>query len=303
MTVAEGAAFRYHLSGPLDLRLTLAPLAHGHGDPTIQLGARAAWRATRTADGPATIELRDEGRTLVVRAWGPGRERLIAELPALVGEHDEPAAFRPGHPVLVELARRFQGVRMPASGAVFEALLPAVLEQKVTGIEARRSFRALIRRHGAPAPGPFSLRLAPPPRTLAGMPYETYHPFGVERRRADTIRRAAAIAPRLEETRGMDPVAADRRLRQIPGIGAWTSAEVRRCALGDPDAVSVGDYHLPNLVCWALAGEARGDDDRMLELLEPYRGQRARVQRLLELSGLRPPAFGPRMEPRRIERL
>ena len=88
--------------------------------------------------------------------------------------------------------------------------------------------------------------------------------------------------------------------RCIPGIGRWTIAEVTRVAYGDPDAVSIGDFHMPNLVAWALAREPRADDARMLELLEPYRGQRGRVQRLLEVSGIRAPRYGPRLTPRRI---
>jgi 3-methyladenine DNA glycosylase/8-oxoguanine DNA glycosylase len=91
------------------------------------------------------------------------------------------------------------------------------------------------------------------------------------------------------------------RLMAVPGIGPWTAAEVGVRALGDPDAVSVGDFHLPNLVAFALAGEPRANDARMLELLEPYRGQRARVIRLLELSAIRPPRYGPRLSPRRLE--
>jgi 3-methyladenine DNA glycosylase/8-oxoguanine DNA glycosylase len=89
---------------------------------------------------------------------------------------------------------------------------------------------------------------------------------------------------------------ARERLQAFPGVGPWTAAEVARIALGDADAVSVGDYHLPHLVGWALAGEARGTDERMLELLEPYRGQRGRVQLLLEASGLHAPRYGPRAE-------
>jgi 3-methyladenine DNA glycosylase/8-oxoguanine DNA glycosylase len=88
--------------------------------------------------------------------------------------------------------------------------------------------------------------------------------------------------------------AAAARLRAYPGIGPWTAAEVTLRALGDPDAVSVGDFHLPNVVAFALAGEPRGDDARMLELLEPWRGHRARVVRLLEASGIEAPKFGPR---------
>ena len=146
---------------------------------------------------------------------------------------------------------------------------------------------------------------SPPPRPgdLGRFPYFGYHPFGIERRRAELIRRVAARAPWFEAVADLPFAEGYARLRAVPGIGPWTAAEVGVRALGDPDAVSVGDFHLPNLVAFALAGEARGDDARMLELLEPYRGQRARVVRLLELSGIRAPRYGPRLSTRGIEDL
>jgi 3-methyladenine DNA glycosylase/8-oxoguanine DNA glycosylase len=145
------------------------------------------------------------------------------------------------------------------------------------------------------------LRLPPTPATLAGLPYYEYHPFGVERRRAELIRRVAARAAWFEGVVDLPLADAYARLTAVPGIGPWTAAEVAVRALGDVDAVSVGDFHLPNLVAFALAREPRAGDARMLELLEPYRGQRARVIRLLELSGIRPPSYGPRLPFRRIE--
>ena len=69
---------------------------------------------------------------------------------------------------------------------------------------------------------------------------------------------------------------------------------MRQRACGDPDAVSVGDYHLPKAVGWTLAGERGTDDVGMLALLAPYEGQRYRVQRLIELGGSTPPRRGPR---------
>ena len=134
-------------------------------------------------------------------------------------------------------------------------------------------------------------------RSWPALPYFAFHRFGLERRRADLIRELRRWRPALE---GAAPAEAYRRLGAVPGIGPWTLAEVGRIAFGDPDAISVGDYHLPNLVAWALAREPRADDARMLELLEPYRGQRGRVQRLLEASGIRPPRYGPRMAPQPI---
>jgi 3-methyladenine DNA glycosylase/8-oxoguanine DNA glycosylase len=285
------------LDHPLDLVGTLAPLAHGTGDPSITLRRDTARLAFRTPNGPAALEIRVRAGSLRAEAWGPGARGAIDSVAGLVGLADEPHALVPHDDLIHQLQRRMPGVRLTRSGRPFDALLPAILEQQVTGGEARRAYRMLIRRDGEPAPGPLGLWLAPLPAKLAVMPYHAFHPLGVERRRADVIRRAACLAPRLEQA-----LAEDVRplLLSVRGIGPWTVAEVVRVSHGDPDAVSVGDYHLPNVVAWALAGEPRGDDARMLELLEPYRGQRGRVQRLLELSGIWPPKYGPRAPHRNI---
>lgn len=291
---------RLRLSVPLDLVLTLRPYLRGSGDPTMRLGGRRALRATHTPDGPAAAALELAAGEVRAEAWGPGADRMLADVPALLGLDDDPSALVPAHPVVADLVRRLPGLRIGRSGSVLEALVPAILEQKVTGTEASRAYRGLVRAFGEPAPGPLGLLLPPPPDRIARLPYYAFHPFGVEQRRADTVRRAASRAAWLEEAVHLGPVAAARRLTALPGIGPWTAAEVVARSLGDPDAVSVGDFHLPHLVAWSLAGEPRGDDTRMLELLEPYRGQRGRVVRLLEASGLAAPRFGPRMAPRSI---
>lgn len=295
----------FRVPGPLDLTGTLAPLARGRGDPTIRLGAARAWYATRTADGPAAIALEHRGDELHAEAWGAGAGRALAGVPVLLGLDREPAPIQPGHPLVARLAARSPGLRIPRTRAVLASLVPAILEQKVTGQEARRAWLGLIRVHGEPAPGPpgWKLRLPPDAAALAALPYYAYHPFGVERRRAELIRRIAARATWFEAVADLPLAEGYARLMAVPGIGPWTAAEVGTRALGDDDAVSVGDFHLPNLVAYALAGEPRGTDERMLELLEPYRGQRARVVRLLESSGLRPPRYGPRLSGRRIEDL
>ena len=93
---------------------------------------------------------------------------------------------------------------------------------------------------------------------------------------------------------------ARRRLGAFPGIGVWTVNNVAMLALGDADAVSVGDYWLKHIVSNALTGEPRGTDERMLELLEPWRGQRGRVCRLLMAGGPALPRFGPRLPLRQL---
>lgn len=294
---------RLPLDGPLDLARTLAPLRRGLGDPTVRLTGQRAWRATRTPDGPATAALEVRGDELVAEAWGPGADRALAGVRALVGLDDDRSGFTPRHPIVADLDRRLRGLRIGRSGAVIESLVPAILEQKVTGEEARIAFRGLVSSLGEPAPGPVELRLRvpPAPERLAALAYHDYHPFGVERRRAELIRRVCGRAAWFEAIVDLPVEEAYRRLTGLPGLGPWTAAEVAARALGDRDAVSVGDYHIPNLVSWALASEPRGSGARMLELLEPYRPQRGRVIRLLEAAGLRAPRYGPRMATRRIE--
>jgi 3-methyladenine DNA glycosylase/8-oxoguanine DNA glycosylase len=288
---------------PVDPWLTLAPLRHGRGDPTVRFEAGAIWRASRTPEGPATVQLAFVAGAMHVRAWGPGRELAVAGVPRLLGADDDPDAFRPPAGLLRELAMRHAGLRFGRSDWMLGSLVPAIVEQKVTGEEARTSYGALIRLHGEAAPGPGDLRLPPDGQRLAALPYWAFHPAGLEQRRAETLRAVGRGAAELEAALAGVPSSAQAALRRIRGVGPWTAAETVRTAMGDPDAVSVGDYHLPNLVSWMLAGEPRGDDARMLELLEPFRGQRARVVRLLELSGVTAPRYGPRMPGRSVATL
>jgi 3-methyladenine DNA glycosylase/8-oxoguanine DNA glycosylase len=285
----------------VSLRLTLGP---ARPRTTVFVGDDVGWRATRTPEGPATVALveRRSTGTIDVTAWGPGAAWALEHAEDLVGVHDRTDDFAPpGGSLVDQLWRRFEGLRIPRTRAVWEAALPAVLEQKVIGKEARRSYADLVRRHGEPAPGPAGvagrprwLRLPPSAESVAALPAFAFPPLGVEAKRAATLRRVAADGARLERLPAVPLPEAHRRLQTIAGVGRWTSAEIALVALGDADAVSVGDYHLPNLVSWALAGEARGTDARMLELLEPYRGHRGRVIRLLERGVRHAPRFGPR---------
>jgi 3-methyladenine DNA glycosylase/8-oxoguanine DNA glycosylase len=289
------------LEEPIDLRLTLGPLQRGRADPCMQFTPTGVWRATRTPLGAATTQIRVSSGGVTMRAWGPGAEWAIDNFPALVGAHDEVGAFVPRDPIVAELHRRLRGLRIGRSGAVTEALVPTILEQKVVGIDAKRAYARMTRAFGEPAPpAPVALTLPPEPALLAKTPSWAFHRFNIERRRADTVRRACSYAGRLDETVLMPAAAAYQRITALPGIGPWTAAEVAGVALGDTDAVSVGDYHLPHQVAFALAGETRADDARMLELLEPYRGQRGRVIRLVVCGAPSPPSFGPRMPRRSI---
>ena len=283
------------------MRLILSVHRRGPRDPAYRTDASGAvWRTVLTPGGPGTLRVAaqpaGQGTRVTATAWGPGAGWLLETLPALLGAGDDPSASPPSTRCC---GRWPPGTPAPGSAGparVLEALVPAILEQKVVGAEARRAWHYLLRRFGPPAPGPApaGLRVFPDARTWAQIPSWEWHRAGVEPGRARTIAGAARVAARLEEILTMPPGDADRRLRSLPGVGPWTSAEVRQRACGDADAVSVGDYHLPAVVGWALAGRIV-DDEGMLQLLAPYAGHRYRATRLVELSGVHPPRRGPRL--------
>jgi 3-methyladenine DNA glycosylase/8-oxoguanine DNA glycosylase len=286
--------------GPVDVARTLFPLRRGYADPTTRLAGTEALRSMRTPEGPATLWLRARPEDVEARAWGAGADWALERAPDLIGAHDAGEQFAPNDDVVAGLWRRHRGIRLTRTHAVMPTLIAAILEQKVTGHEARTAWRGLVFAASSPAPGPVRLWLPPDPERVASLPSFAFHRVGVEGRRADVLRAVCARASWFEALATLPSEEARARMVLHRGIGPWTAAETARLALGDPDAVSVGDFHLPNLVCWMLAREPRGTDERMLELLEPFRGNRGRVQRLLEAGGQTAPKFGPRTEVRSI---
>jgi len=287
------------------VHVNLSSLSRGGGDPSYRHDpvAGTVWRAVPSPAGPVTLRLqpRPASGEVVATAWGPGSSWALDSVPAMLGADDDVAGFEPRHDVVAQAWRRTPGWRVGRTGLVIEALAPAAVEQLVTGQEAFASWRRLVCRFGTTAPGPgAALGMVVPPtaKVWAALPSWEWLRAGVDGKRSAAVVRACRVAGRLEETVGLPPVEAERRLRAVPGVGVWTAAEVRQRAHGDADAVSFGDYHVAKDIGWALTGSPV-DDDGMAELLEPYRGHRYRVQRLLELAGVHRPRRGPRMAPRR----
>ncbi len=298
VTVEPGASRTVTTDRPIDLACTVAPLGRGTGDPCHRVtGDGAHWHASRLPTGPVTYRLTQSGPcTVQARAWGPGATEFLDGIEHMLCLDEDVSAFLPAHPKLVDAHRRFPGLRMLRTGLVFEALVPAVLEQKVHTISARASWRKLVRRFGEPAPGPApeGMLLPPDADTWRRVPSWVYHRANVGPQRAQTIVRAARLAESLERAARVDPAEAARMLCSVPGIGVWTAAEIAQRAFGDADALSVGDYHLAAAVGWTLLGRPM-DDEAMVEYLEPLRPHRYRAIRLLEISGqFHKPKFGPR---------
>ncbi|MDO8309934.1 MAG: DNA-3-methyladenine glycosylase 2 family protein [Actinomycetota bacterium] len=292
----------------VDLDLVLGPFLRGGHDPSaLRERSGRHWRTLRTPDGPATLALAadDQGQsgsasTVRARAWGPGAGWAIGSVPGLLGAGDDPTGF-PAHLLPAHLQPQWRALagrwRVPRSGLVLEALVPAVLEQKVTGIASRRSWTALLKEVGDPAPGPTPrpMRVFPDPERIRAVASWQWHRWGTEPFASATVVRAAQHAGRLDACAGRPLPDARRRLAAVDGVGRWTVAETCARALGDADAVSFGDYHLAAGLAYAFTGRRDGTDEDMADLLEPFAGHRYRVQRLVETSGIERPRRGPRM--------
>ncbi|HEY8700676.1 MAG TPA: 3-methyladenine DNA glycosylase [Arthrobacter sp.] len=317
LAAAADASLRWHAGGPYSLLQTLGALLRGSGDPSFSVQPDAVWTAYTTADGPVTLRLAgtadgamgstaDSGEPYVdAQAWGPGSAAALAGVPRLLGAGDDWSGFdEPGFhatlPRLVrEARRRNPAIRLPSTGRLIDALVPTILEQKVTVIEARRGYRYLMYRFGSPAPAaglsaPAGLLVQPTPGQWLRIPSWEWHKAGVGPQRSATVMRALRSAVALERLADQPAAEAAAKMQVIPGIGVWTAAEVVQRTHGCPDSVAVGDYHLAAYVGAALTGR-RTDDAGMLALLEPWKGHRQRVVRMLGLSGFRKPTFGPRM--------
>ena len=302
--MTEGQERVWRPDWPCAVGTTLSILRKGGADPTFRTDDDGTvWRGIRTPEGTATLRLRARPADGEVHAhaWGDGAAWALESVPSMLGADDDPAGFAPTHPVLADAHRRRPHWRVCRTGLVMEALVPAIIEQKVTGQEALGAFRQLVYRFGERAPGAGGERgvwVQPSAETLRMVPSWEWLRLHVDPARSRAVVRAAQVAPSLERTAGLAHDEADRRMRSLPGIGVWTSAEVRFRAHGDADAVSFGDYHIAANVGYVLTGKPV-DDAGMAELLEPYAGHRHRVQRLVELAGLSRPRRGPRMAPRR----
>lgn len=300
-TPAVGAprTMTYRPRHPLDLIATIGFLPRGPWDPTTLLDGQTLWWVQRTPLGVATLALRQAADEVLATAWGAGAEAALAGVPELCGTGDSLEGFDPSpHPIIAELHRRMPGLRLTRTNQVFDALAGSVLEQKVTSLAAYRAWHRLVVRFGAAAPGPTPRPMfaAPAPGDWAHIPSWEWHEAGVEPPQSQALVGASTRGERIERAVLTEGTDADRVLQSLPGIGVWTSAETRVRALGDPDAVSLGDYHLPHEVGYALTG-ARTDDAGMLELLAPWPGHRQRVLRLLAAGGAREPRRGSRLAP------
>jgi 3-methyladenine DNA glycosylase/8-oxoguanine DNA glycosylase len=293
--------------GPVSPGHAIGPYRRGPGDPCLQLAADGViWRTSLCDSGPVTARIgRVAPNQVACLAWGAGAVEFVEGLPDLLGQNDDVSDFRPTEPTIAAAWQRVPHLRLGRSGRVLEALVPAILEQRVPGADAFRAWRLLVTKFGSPAPGPAPAHMRVPPsaEVWRRIPSWEFHRANVDPGRARTVVGCAVRAESLERLRGRGFAEARTALSSLPGVGVWTAAETAQRAFGDPDALSIGDYHLSNMIGWTLLGHPV-DDVEMVRLLEPVRPHRHRAVRLLEASGLAVlPRRGPRLPIQQINRL
>lgn len=302
---------RFIDAGGIDLANTLQMIGIYGADPTFRKGNGHFAKAVLTPDGPGTMRLSwDAVGRVEAAAWGTGAEWLLENAPRWVGVTDDVSGFDPSlNSRVAELWRRHPGLRLPAIGVIWQELVLVLLGQRVTTEEAAKSWNRMCRTWGEPAPGPCDLVLPPQPSVIGALTYVDLHRINVERRRADAILLAARRAGRLEEAATMSIDDATQRLSALPGLGIWTATATTLASHGHPDTILMRDYGMPTLVNYAFTGEAkhldpdRGGDEVMCAHLEPWRGHRQRIIRLLYAAGISVPRRGARQFNPDIRRL
>jgi 3-methyladenine DNA glycosylase/8-oxoguanine DNA glycosylase len=263
---------------PFDLRRSFALGRFGLYDPTAALGRSRLRKAFSTAGGACVVEVEADARGVSFSAHGAGEREVADDLAGALATDDGRAAFVPSHPVLAKLHRANPGLRLLRVPWRFDVACSIVLQQRVTVREAWQQWRRIAVRYGELVDG---LRAFPSTDRVARMDSWRFQELGVDPKRARALVTLARDAHRRGTFGWTDAARVRKHLHAVRGIGPWTTEMTLGFGWGDADALPLADLHLPHLVAHALAREPRGSDERMVELLEPYRPQRFRAVRLI----------------------
>ncbi|MFC5863120.1 DNA-3-methyladenine glycosylase family protein [Acidicapsa dinghuensis] len=260
----------------------------GPYDPTTELHSDCFRKAFFYRGTPAAIEIirstKDEKRALVIRTHGDNADELLAETAADLQQEDGYAQFSTSDAGMQRLHRLLPGLRVVRVPWLYDMTCSAILQQRVRTVDAMREWRKIAYRYGTPAP--LGLHAFPSAEVLAAVPQFALESIGIDAKRAKTLLRFAREMRFVSLKPGMDFEQLRQTLLRVAGIGPWTTETVLGYGAGDTDAAIPGDLHLPRIVCYALAGEEDGTDERMMELLEPFRGHRFRIIRLITSAGI-----------------
>jgi 3-methyladenine DNA glycosylase/8-oxoguanine DNA glycosylase len=264
---------------PVAFEPTFFMQACGMGDPTAQVTDDRLVKTFETDAGLTRVTIVRADGGLALTWEGEAAELFERWTTRHLPPDDGYQRFAPDHRLVRELHRSRPGLRLVRVPWLFDIAASCILQQRVRWRDATRNWRDIALRHGTT--GPLG-QAFPSARRIARLYPPQLEALGVDRARS----RALITVAREHAIHGLLALDAElpalrTRLLALPGIGPWTTEMLLGFGYGDPDAVPLGDVHLPHTVCKALAGELHGSDDRMLELLAPFAGQRFRVTRLL----------------------
>lgn len=276
---------------PIDFSRTFSMQSLGPYDPTVEATNDRFRKAFFYRGEPATLEFQRAPEGMLVTAYAPDAEALLEETLAGLAQDDCYRSFSTYDDGIWRLHRSQPGLRVLRFPWLYEMACSAILQQRIRTVDAMRDWRHITQRWGVAAP--LGLRAFPSAEMLARVAQFELQALDIDAQRARTLLRFAQESRFVPLSTTLSFAELRRRLIRIPGIGPWTTESVLGYGAGDVDAAIPGDLHLPHVVCYALAGEIPGSDERMMELLEPFYGHRFRIIRLIYASGLSVPRTSP----------
>jgi AraC family transcriptional regulator of adaptative response / DNA-3-methyladenine glycosylase II len=201
--------------------------------------------------------------------------RVVARLRVLFDLDARPdvvAGHLAGDALLRPFVRQIPGMRLPGAFDPFEASVRAVLGQQISVRAAATLAGRLVARFGQPLPAasPGLTHTFPPAARLAAASIDELAGIGIPGARAATLRGLAALfaeAPFLRAVEAGDSDEVARLMKQVRGIGDWTTSYVAMRALHDPDAFPAGDLGVRK----ALGGLALKGATTRAEAWRPWR--------------------------------
>jgi 3-methyladenine DNA glycosylase/8-oxoguanine DNA glycosylase len=203
-----------------------------------------------------------------------GARHGIARLRFATGVDDDLRGFYEAFaddPLIGAAVRAHPHLRPRRRPTPWETLLAAVTEQLIEIERAIGIQRRLIGRLGRRCERS-GLRDAPTPAAVAAEAPARLQSFGLSEARAIALRRAAGMVASGSVDLDGNPDEAWRRLRTVPGIGAWTVEYLGFYGHGRYDQIAAGDLGYIKLVGRLLTGNprARAEESQVRALMERY---------------------------------
>ena len=251
----------------------------GGRDAILRGGGGVLARLLHVEDRPAVVRVRQPARDRVVFEASAGdratAEEAVARMRFALGVDDDLRPFYERFrfdPLLGRAVRARPDLRVRRRPEPFEALAWAICEQLIEAERAAAIQRRIVGRWGRRCPRT-GLRDAPTPARLARVAPAELAALDLSPGRSLTLRRAAReVAAGRIDLRAADHERGWRRLRAIPGVGAWTVESLALHGQGRYDQVPAGDLAYLKLIGRLHTGNprARAEEAEVRAFFAPY---------------------------------